>query len=176
MKFKLSELASVAEIIGAVAIIVSLIYVGVQVNDSTRSVRSATANETFAALSSWYSELGNNRESSEIFYHGMTDPDSLTPEELFQFVMNVNGIFLQYQAVYYLSQEGTLDVELRDSIINTMLGLREQPGFLLYWGQRGNLFKADFRRAIDEILDSGITNLDVERIYQSRESEQTVER
>ena len=41
MKTKLSELASIAEIIGAFAVVISLIYVGVQVNDSAGAVRSA---------------------------------------------------------------------------------------------------------------------------------------
>lgn len=36
MKLKLSDWASIAEVVGAIAIVISLIYVGVQVNDSTR--------------------------------------------------------------------------------------------------------------------------------------------
>jgi len=45
MKSELSDLASLAEIIGAVAIVVSLIYVGIQVNDSNRAIRSAAVND-----------------------------------------------------------------------------------------------------------------------------------
>lgn len=45
MKLKLSEFASVAEIVGAFAVVVSLIHVGVQVNDSNRAVRSASVND-----------------------------------------------------------------------------------------------------------------------------------
>ena len=74
-----------------------------------------------------------------------------------------------YQAAYYLSQEGTLDVDLQESITNTILGIREQPGFLLYWEQRGDLFKADFRRAVNEMVASGTTNPNVERLYRPRE-------
>jgi hypothetical protein len=165
-------LGAIAEVIGAIAIVISLIYVGVQVNDSTRAVRSATANEMSTALSSWYSELGNSREGSEIFWRGMTNPEPLTPEEMFQFVVNAHGIFWLYQAAYYLAEERTLDVELRDSIIKTMLGFRELPGFLLYWEQRGGLFKADFRQAVDDMLASGATNRNVEQLYRPRESEQ----
>ena len=164
-------MARVAEVIGAIAIVISLIYVGVQVRDSTRAVRSATANDTTAALSSWYSQIGSSREASQLFWNGMTAPESLSSEELFQFVMQAHGIILVYQTVFYLSQEGTLDVELQESITNTILGLRELPGFLLYWEQRGGLFKADFRRAVNEMLASGTTNPNVERLYRPREPE-----
>ena len=54
MKFKLSDLASIAEIIGAFAVVISLIYVGVQVNDSAGAVRSASANDANVAVQSWY--------------------------------------------------------------------------------------------------------------------------
>ena len=162
-------LGAIAEVIGAIAIVISLIYVGVQVNDSTRAVRSATANEMSTALSSWYSELGNSRQGSEVFWRGMTNPESLTPEERFQFIVNAHGIFWLYQAAYYLAEEGTLDEELRDSIINTMLGFRELPGFLLYWEQRGGIFKDDFRQTVDDMLASGATNHDVERLYRPNE-------
>ena len=66
MKLKLAEVASVAEPIGAVAIVISLIYVGIQVNDSTRAVRSATANETSAAISSWYTQVGGNPQATRV--------------------------------------------------------------------------------------------------------------
>ena len=129
MKLKLSDMASVAEVIGAVAIVISLIYVGVQVSDSTRAVRSATANETASALSNWYGQLGTSEQASQVFINGITDPDSLSREELFQFVIQMHGLMLEYQAAYYLSQEGTLDTELQESITNTLLGVKDMPGF-----------------------------------------------
>ena len=54
MKNKLSEMASIAEIIGAFAVVISLIYVGVQVNDSAGAVRSASANDANVAVQNWY--------------------------------------------------------------------------------------------------------------------------
>ena len=54
MKLKLSELASIAEIIGAFAVVISLIYVGVQVNDSAGAARSASANDANSAVQDWY--------------------------------------------------------------------------------------------------------------------------
>jgi hypothetical protein len=43
MRLKLSEWASIAEIISAFAVVTSLIYVGIQVYDSAGAVRSASA-------------------------------------------------------------------------------------------------------------------------------------
>lgn len=53
MKLKLSEWANIAEIIGAFAVVISLIYVGIQVNDSAGAVRSDSANDANVALQKW---------------------------------------------------------------------------------------------------------------------------
>ena len=40
---KLKDLALLAELASAVAVVISLVYVGVQVNDNTSAIRSAAA-------------------------------------------------------------------------------------------------------------------------------------
>ena len=169
MKLKLSDMASIAEVIGAVAIVISLMYVGVQLNDSTRAVRSASANETSAAISSWYTQIGSNSQASQVFIDGITSPESLSREEMIQFIFMVHGIFIEYQSAYYPAQEGTLDAGLQESFTATLLGVREMPGFALYWKQRGNYFKPDFKSYVDDLLATGDTNTSGEAVYQPRE-------
>ena len=162
--------ANVAEIVGTAAVVVSLIYVGIQVNDSTRAVRSATANQTTSAISAWYSNIGNNEQSAALFAKGIVDPESLSAEELAQFIYLAHGLILEFQAAYYLSEEGTLDLELRESITNNLAGVRETPGFLLYWSQRGSLLKPSFRKFVDDVLASGTTNTDFAALYRSHDA------
>jgi len=171
MKLKLSDWASIAEVVGALAIVVSLIYVGIQVNDSTRAVRSATANATSTAISSWYSDIGTNLQASEVFLRGIADPESLTRAEIAQFIFLTHGLFFQYQGAYYLAEEGTLDTELQQSLVNTLLGVREQPGFLMYWEQRGNLFQPSFKAFVDDLIAHGDTNSELERLYRQVDSD-----
>jgi hypothetical protein len=102
---------------------------------------------------------------------GFTNPESLSREETAQFVYIMHGLFLQYQAAYYLSQEGTLDEELRESVTNTILGLRDLPGLLFYWGQRRDLFKPSFREHVDSLLSSGDTNTNLQELYRPRAPE-----
>jgi hypothetical protein len=169
LKLRLKDVASIAEVIGAIAIFISLIYVGIQVNDSTRAVRSATANELAASLSALYIEVGIDPKASQVLMDGITNPESLSREETVQFVYMMHALFLQYQAAYYLSQEGTLDEELRESVTNTILGLRDLPGLLFYWGQRRDLFKPSFREHVDSLLSSGDTNMNLQELYRPGE-------
>ena len=67
---KLGEWASIAEIIGALAVVISLVYVGIQVNDSAGATRSASANDATVALQEWYMQTGSDQQTSTLLYRG----------------------------------------------------------------------------------------------------------
>jgi hypothetical protein len=170
-KLNLQDYGSIAEVVGAVAIVVSLIYVGVQISDSAAAVRSATANDTSAAMSQWYVAVGSNTEATRILLDGMTNPETLSREETAQFVYMFHGLFLEYQAAYYVAEQGTLDFEMRDFLVNTLAGVREQPGFLKYWSQRREIFQPSFREFVDGLVAQGTTNKNLEQLYQPKDSQ-----
>lgn len=132
MKLKLSELASIAEIIGAFAVVISLIYVGVQVNDSAGAVRSASANDANEAVQNWYLQIGSDQQTSELFYEALTSEQALSNQEEFQFLMMMHGIFLAFQNSYLLAEEGTIDVELREGLTGVVIGIKDLPGMKRY--------------------------------------------
>ena len=155
MKFKLKKLALVAEILGGIAILITLLFVGIQFKENAKATKSANASSTIAALANWYVEMGNNSESSDLFYNFMADPDVLTPQQRFQAIMNAHGAFIIFQNSYYLVKEGTLDSETQNSLTSVVLGVVDQPGFTLYWEQRESFFFKEFREFIDDIIKNG---------------------
>jgi hypothetical protein len=54
MKLTLTEIAELAEVIAAVAIVISLIFVGMQLRENTIATKSANANASVAAIQDWY--------------------------------------------------------------------------------------------------------------------------
>jgi len=164
MNHRLSEWANIAEIIGAVAIIISLMYVSIQVRDNTNAIRSAATNDAATAVQSWYMTIGSNEQTSIVFYHGMTQPDTLTHEQMFQFIMITHAAFLGFQNSFELAEQGTLDPEINESITNTLLATKDLPGYKIYWRQRGPQLNKRFREFIDN-LNSRPTNVSAE-VYQ----------
>ena len=153
MKLKLSELASMAEIAGAIAVVISLIYVGIQVNESTTAVRSASANDANVAMQSWYLEIGSDQQTSELFYRALTGEVALSNDEEFQFLMMMHAVFLGFQNSYLLAEEGTIDPELRESITMSISGVRLLPGMQRYWKQRRSYLHSGFVEWAEEILN-----------------------
>ena len=156
MENRLQKISIITEIVGAIAIVISLIFVGIQFTENTKITKSATAASTVATISSWYIEMGNNQQSSSLFLNFMADPESLTPEERFQVIINLHGLFLTFQNSYYLSQQGTLDSHIQTSITKAAVGVKDQPGFRLFWKLRRELFFPEFQKHIDEIVNTDI--------------------
>ena len=153
MKLKLSDIASIAEIFGAVAVIISLVYVGVQVNDSARAVRSASVNDANIAVQSWYQQVGSDQQTSRVFYRALTSTEALSNEEEFQFLMMFHGVFLSFQNSYLLAEEGTIDVELREALTQAILGVKDTPGMRRYWSQRKSFLHSAFADYVDQLLE-----------------------
>lgn len=152
MKYRLSDLASMAEIIGAFAVVVSLVYVGIQVDDSASAVRAASANDANVAVQNWYLEVGSDEQTSRVFYRALTSKEPLTDEEEFQFLMMFHGVFLAFQNSYLLAEEGTIDVELREALTRAILGVKDTPGMRRYWRQRKSYLHTAFADYVDELL------------------------
>ena len=165
MKLKLSNLASIAEIIGAFAVVISLIYVGVQVNDSAVAVRSASANDAVSAVQNWYQQIGSDQQTSELFYEALMSEEALSNQEEFQFLMMFHAVFLALQNSYLLAQEGTLDVELREGLTSVILAVKDTPGMRRYWRQRKSYLHPGYADYVDQILkQETTTSMDIYRI------------
>lgn len=171
MKSKLKEFASIAEIVGAFAVVVSLIYVGVQVNDSNRAVRSASVNDANVAIQEWYMQIGSDEQTSRQFYRSLMSDQIKSNEEEFQFLMMMHGIFLAFQGSYLMAEEGTLDSELVDGLTGAILVVKDTPGMKRYWRQRRTTLHPRFVRYVDEIfLREGETPMEIYRASEADEA------
>ena len=158
MEFNLEQVALIVEIIGGIVIIISLLFVGLQLKESAKATRSATAVTTVSELTSWYSNLGNSEQGSYVFWNFMTNPDSITAVERFQAIMNLHGILLTWQNSYYLVKEGTLDKRVQESLLEIINGVKNNPGFQIFWQSRKAIFLKEFQEYVEEIMATDKTN------------------
>ena len=166
VRLKLSEIANIAEVVAAVAVVVSLIYVGIQVNDSTRAVRSAASNDANVAMQSWYLEIGGNRQMSDIFINAMRGSADLSIEDEFQYLMMTHAAFLAFQNSYLLTEEGALDPSIGEAITTAIVGVKDLPGFELYWRQRKDYLHAGFAQYVEELREQPtIDTVDIYRQF-----------
>ena len=86
MKKSLKEYALAAEIVGAIAVVISLIYVGASVNQNTDAIMVANHHALVAMdqnTNAWFRES----DFAEVFEIAMENPDELTPAQSRQLVV-----------------------------------------------------------------------------------------
>ncbi len=71
LNMNLNDLANLGQVIGAVAVVVSLIYVALQIRQNTHAVRSAAAQVVHEHFASWYHLLANDAELSQTSIDGL---------------------------------------------------------------------------------------------------------
>jgi len=145
-------IGAIGEIVGAVAVIMTLVYLAIQIRDSARASRSAAVTDATTAMQAFYQELGSNPKTSQLFLRALTDPDSLSRDDEFQYIMMMHSCFLGFQRSFFLAQEGTLDEGLRDSIGTAVHAVNHLPGIYLYWQQRRAYFQAEFIIWVEGLL------------------------
>ncbi len=67
----LSDLANLGQVIGAVAVVISLIYVALQIRQNTNAVRAATAQSVHEHFASWYHFLASDESLSQVVIDGL---------------------------------------------------------------------------------------------------------
>ena len=148
----LENWALIAEIVGSIAVVISLIFVGVQLRDNTSATKSATASAASSATSAWYNAMGTSAQASALFFDFMNDPDSLTPQERLQAVFAVHGALANFQTSFMLANEGTLDIQIKDTILEAVVVVKDKPGFKYYWEQRKAFFYDQFQEYVEELM------------------------
>jgi len=103
--------------------------------------------------------MGLEGVGGAVFRKGMRDPESLTEENLADFVYLLHGGMLLYQNAFVLGQEGTLDSTLQIVTLGTISAIIDQPGFQLYWRQRQSVFTSSFRDYIEQLEPQDDSNL-----------------
>ena len=78
-------IGAIAEIIGSSAVVVSFVYLALQIRQSSKSARSASANQSRMAVTDVLSAISSDSETSKVYTTGMSTPDSLEPHERVRF-------------------------------------------------------------------------------------------
>ena len=103
-----STLGNVGEFIGSIGVLITLIYLSIQVRQNTQQLRIEAANQ---ALRDFY-ELTNNNERYERCLTSLMAGQPLTPADRIHVVQRFAVVLLTLQNLLYRhSQGGHLDVE-----------------------------------------------------------------
>ena len=141
-----------SQIAAALCIVGSLIFVGLQVKENSKAVRSATAQAVHDNYGSWYIALADNEDAQATSTKGFADLGSLTPAEKTQFVCIYMAFLSHTQNAFHQWREGHLSDELWRGWEALMMNLVNTPGGAAFWQERGYVFGKEFQDHVAEIM------------------------
>ncbi len=147
----LDQLANIAEISAAALLIVSLIYVGLQIRQSTKAAYAST-NQAHAQVANGYIGLINaSKNLADILHQGAGGLSSLKEGNLIRFMAFHDQIFVAYQSFYFQYVRGALDERIWGTYKQAMFGLLAQTGSQDWWKLRRHWFSEEFRNYVDRV-------------------------
>ena len=108
-KPNLSQSAQLAEIVAAVAVVISLIYVGLQVRDNTAAIRSSTMQSVADSSDMALAMQAADPEFLRVRITGDADYSSLDRLERMRYLSIYRGTWIRMQNIWAQQQLGVLD-------------------------------------------------------------------
>ena len=149
----LDQIANIAEISAAALLIVSLIYVGIQIRQNTRAVRGSTLQMNTDFWGTLFLRLAEP-EMSQAYAAGMAGQSDIRPAHYTQFFFICRAMFLGFENQYYQFRQGILDHAIYlgyERSIQTQVLV--SPGFRICWQQNRAVFSPAFVAHVDSMIE-----------------------
>ena len=148
----LEDLGNIGEFVGAVGVVISLLYLAIQIRGNTRTTRAEIFQGLTLAVTGAIQETGRSPQATHVFLTGQRDLDALTDEEQGQFRLLINGVFMRFENAHYQYRRGTLEDELWDRYRALISSYLSRPGVRKWWKSGSRNFSAPFKSLIAELL------------------------
>jgi len=142
-------IGAVGEVLGALAVVISLGYVAIQIRQNTETARSASAQNLVTVATNANFLLASDSELSEILQNGQYDRDSLNEYEQFRFNTFLIGAYMQYDFAYLQFLGGQLEPETWKRMEFEIVLYVSIPGGAAWWEQDKSRLSTQFVEFID---------------------------
>ena len=101
-------IGAVGELLGASAVLITLIYLAVQIRQNTSAVATATYESTMTGFNDINIVVAGNPALASVLDRGCQNPDSLSTEEVVQFNFLLRCYSNQWWKLFKLYERGSL--------------------------------------------------------------------
>ena len=141
-------IGAVGELLGASAVLVTLIYLAVQIRQNTSAVATATYESTMTGFNDINIVVAGNPALASVLDRGCQNPDSLNSEEIVQFNFLLRCYTNQWWKLFKLYERGSLPASEWSIFAKEAAQFLEQPGCKPFCDQ--NALFADLYTELDK--------------------------
>ena len=147
-------IGAIGELAGAGGVIISLLYLGMQIKRQNIESRFAAVHELVNETNIFYGSVAENKEVAEIWVKGIENIDTLDQVEKARFLGDVSRTFRSTEGLLYLKLRGRLDPAMWKGIDQSTQDLCKCPGIKSFWSIRSHWYSDELNEYIAPYMDT----------------------
>jgi len=150
----LQDLANIGEFVGAIGVVVSLLYLARQIGQNTRAVWLSAYDRYGAAGASVRRSVVECPDVARIYSVGLADPDELDEIERVRFRVFMLDLMQAFQVQFAQLGASGLGLSEWQATRRTMSRVLSQPGGQKFWQDHCSEFPPDFVQEVRRLMPS----------------------
>jgi hypothetical protein len=128
----LSDLASVGSFVSGLAVLISLIYLALQVRQTKRNQQIAIRHSRATRVVELHLALADIAVA-DAWLHGSGSPQQITETEVSQFMNLCRALFFHFEDSFYQREEGLLNDDAFETVVAGVRLSARSPGWRAAW-------------------------------------------
>ena len=142
---------AIAQLVSSIAVVLSVLYLGIQVHRSTRVAMLATQDAAATAMRDVTKPFMENAELERIWRIGLEDLSALSPEDRARFFHATYQFLKAFETIHFHYVYGLMDRQLWEGWHGLLRHYVAAPGIAYYWKLRPEVFSERFRQFVNTL-------------------------
>ena len=148
----LEQLAWVASIVSALAIVATVIYAAIQIRHNTRAVSASAFQQVINSFAEISFEIARDRDLVDLTLRAGRSFGALDDVDRARYGLMLLSFLRRAENVLFQSSTHVLTSEHWSGIRNSIAAILEPPGARLCWREIETRFNPDFRAFVDSLV------------------------
>jgi hypothetical protein len=136
---------ALAELVGAVGVVASLVFVGLQVRQNTRSMKASTYDSIVRSNGDWLAALIADPALASSFEEAVGKWSRVPEADRPRLMYLLTQLFRHWENLFFQQRQGTLEPGLWETWRGIITSYFHQPGIQEWWRLRRDAYSVDFR-------------------------------
>ena len=150
-------IGAIGEIVGALGVILSLVYLASQIRSQNAESRLSAVTEWTNQWNEWTASFADHPQLSELWVKGTGDFDSLDQVEVVQYAAHLGRFFRIAEGMHRQYSQGRLEARAWRGLARTLEDIALLPGVKTWWAKRKHWYSDEFIVFVQPFIDSNAT-------------------
>ncbi len=140
----IAELGALGEFVASFGVLITLIYLAIQMRQNTKAVRLSTAHAVTEELQDMFSLLTSDEGLCDVFIEAAQN-EELSGVTRVRFNTFMSNVVRVYENAYLQNRDQAVNTDHWAGIVRMMIDVTAMPAFASYWEDRRYWFSEEFQ-------------------------------